>query len=36
MTVEETWLSGAFETEPGTRSRFLEALGDATDGVSPA
>ena len=36
MTVEETWLSGAFETDPATRSRFLE--GDAAtagDGVSP-
>ena len=35
VTVEETWLSGAFETDPATRSRFLEAIGDVGDGVSP-
>ena len=30
VTVEETWLSGAFETDPKTRSRFLEATGWST------
>ena len=33
VTVEETWLSGAFETDPPTRSRFLKAIGDASGGV---
>ena len=27
---------GAFETDPATRSRFHEATGDVSDGVSPA
>ena len=34
VTVEETWLSGAFETEPQTRSRFLDAI--RADGAGEA